>query len=71
MRHSITAAVTCVLFLGSSPAALACTGIMLRTADGSIVHGRTVEFGITIDMSIVSTFPTRHSLRLDKPTLLV
>jgi penicillin V acylase-like amidase (Ntn superfamily) len=28
--------------------ALACTGIMLKTNDGSIVHGRTVEFGITI-----------------------
>ncbi len=29
-----------------------CTGIMLRTKDGSTVHGRTVEFGITIDTSI-------------------
>ena len=25
---------------------------MLKTKDGSIVHGRTVEFGITIDTSI-------------------
>lgn len=33
--------------------ALACTGIMLKTKDGSIVHGRTVEFGITIDTSVV------------------
>ncbi len=31
---------------------LACTGIMLKTEDGSIVHGRTVEFGIYIDTSI-------------------
>ena len=30
-----------------------CTGIMLKTRDGSIVHGRTVEFGITIETSIV------------------
>ena len=30
-----------------------CTGIMLKTADGGIVHGRTVEFGIFIDTSIV------------------
>ena len=29
-----------------------CTGIMLKTKDGSIVHGRTVEFGITIDTTI-------------------
>lgn len=28
----------------------ACTGIMLRNSDGSVVHGRTVEFGITLDM---------------------
>jgi choloylglycine hydrolase len=33
--------------------ALACTGIMLRTADGSIVHGRTLEFGIFVDTDIV------------------
>lgn len=32
--------------------AAACTGIMLKTKDGSIVHGRTVEFGRTIDSSI-------------------
>lgn len=33
--------------------ALACTGIMLRAKDGAIIHGRTVEFGTTIDSSIV------------------
>ena len=38
--------------LGIAPAAEACTGIMLRTADGSVVHGRTVEFGIPIDLDI-------------------
>ncbi len=32
--------------------AAACTGIMLKTKDGSIVHGRTVEFGIYIDTTI-------------------
>lgn len=31
--------------------ASACTGIMLRNADGSIVHGRTVEFGIPLDIT--------------------
>jgi choloylglycine hydrolase len=30
-----------------------CTGIMLKTKDGAIVHGRTVEFGTVIDTSIV------------------
>ena len=38
--------------LAVSPAIL-CTGIMLKTADGGIVHGRTVEFGFFIDTSIV------------------
>ena len=32
--------------------ALACTGVMLKTSDGSLVHGRTVEFGMTIESSI-------------------
>ena len=32
--------------------AAACTGIMLKAKDGSIVHGRTVEFGNVIDSSI-------------------
>ncbi len=32
--------------------ALACTGIMLRTEDDSIVSGRTLEFGIFVDTSI-------------------
>lgn len=31
----------------------ACTGIKLKAKDGSIVHGRTVEFGITIPSSVV------------------
>lgn len=29
-----------------------CTGIMLRSEDGAIVHGRTAEFGIYIDTTI-------------------
>jgi len=33
--------------------ALACTGIMLRNADGTIVHGRTVEFGAVVDLSLM------------------
>ena len=31
----------------------ACTGIKLQTKDGSIVHGRTLEFGIDLDLSAV------------------
>ena len=32
--------------------AVACTGIMLKTTDGSFVQGRTVEFGVAIESSI-------------------
>ncbi|MGD9924569.1 MAG: linear amide C-N hydrolase [Pseudorhodoplanes sp.] len=30
----------------------ACTGIMLKTKDGAIVHGRTLEFGVPVDTSV-------------------
>ncbi len=36
-------------FSSLEPPAEACTGIMLRNADGSIVHGRTLEFGMVVD----------------------
>ena len=40
----------CGLYLSClEPPAQACTGIMLRNADGSIVHGRTLEFGMVVD----------------------
>lgn len=35
----------------SAETASACTGILLRNADGSIVHGRTVEFGLQLDIT--------------------
>lgn len=34
------------------PPAQACTGIMLRNSDGTIVHGRTLEFGVLVDTTI-------------------
>lgn len=34
--------------------AVACTGIMLRNKDGSFVHGRTLEFGAIVDVSIAA-----------------
>ena len=43
----------CALSLGLLQLpAQACTGLMLRNADGSIVHGRTLEFGILVDTTI-------------------
>lgn len=37
--------------MGSSAGLEACTGIKLTAKDGSIVHGRTLEFGIKVDAS--------------------
>jgi len=48
-------AVTAMTAFVTATAADACTGILLRNADGSVVHGRTVEFGIPLefDMAVV------------------
>lgn len=47
----------CLLFLvaclSQETSLEGCTGIRLSAKDGSIVHGRTLEFGIIIDSSIV------------------
>jgi choloylglycine hydrolase len=50
-RHSMlfrAIAAALVMSFAAAQTASACTGIMLRNADGSIVHGRTVEFGIPL-----------------------
>jgi choloylglycine hydrolase len=49
-RAAAAAAATALLAAGP---ASACTGIMLRNADGTIVHGRTVEFGIPLPLEMV------------------
>lgn len=46
-------AVSAIMALAATQTASACTGILLRNADGTIVHGRTVEFGIPLEMDIV------------------
>lgn len=40
--------------LAVTPVAEACTGIKLTNTDGTTVHGRTVEFGTKIDISIAA-----------------
>lgn len=48
--HFMMAVLTAGLaFFGKAEA---CTGIKLTAADGSFVHGRTLEFGIEVDISI-------------------
>lgn len=44
----------------------ACTGIKLHAKDGSVVHGRTLEFGIEVDISCV-VIPRGYSFRGTTP----
>eukprot|EP00828_Plagiopyla_frontata_P021116 TRINITY_DN2733_c0_g1_i1.p4 TRINITY_DN2733_c0_g1~~TRINITY_DN2733_c0_g1_i1.p4 ORF type:complete len:239 (-),score=67.48 TRINITY_DN2733_c0_g1_i1:35-751(-) len=41
------------MIVGAVPAS-ACTGIKLQTKDGTVIQGRTVEFGMTIPMGIAA-----------------
>lgn len=50
---SICFSVICVICLWTQSNAIACTGIMLRTEDNSVVHGRTMELSSAPDISIV------------------
>ena len=36
---------------GSMNLALACTGIQLKAKDGSVINGRTIEFGLNLELS--------------------
>lgn len=49
---SICFSVICVISLWAQSNAIACTGIMLRTEDSSVVHGRTMELSGAPDISI-------------------
>ena len=50
---STVMSVACTLMLISYPVANACTGIQLQTEDGTFVSGRTLEFGISFDISVI------------------
>jgi choloylglycine hydrolase len=54
LAFRLVAVATAMTFMAANTAS-ACTGILLKNADGTIVHGRTVEFGIpmVIDYAVV------------------
>lgn len=52
-RIMITAVCLIAIYLSQTQSLHACTGIKLIANDGSFVQGRTVEFGIDIDFTIV------------------
>ena len=45
-------AVAIMLFAAST--ADACTGVKLKTKDGKTVHGRTLEFGVEVETSLIA-----------------
>ncbi len=50
---SLLVGAVCALLLMSQPSAKACTGIQLKTEDGTFVSGRTLEFGIFFETSVI------------------
>lgn len=64
IRFAAFAAISLAVML-SRPAA-GCTGILLRNSDGSVVHGRTVEFGIPIEMDFAFV-PRGHAFTGSTP----
>ena len=46
--------------IATSSAAFACTGIMLKSQDGTVINGRTLEFGIPID-AIIMVIPHHYT----------
>lgn len=48
MRWKMTAMATAAAIALTTLQSEACTGIMPKTNDGPIVHGRTVEFGVIL-----------------------
>jgi len=53
-RNIFSAVTTCALLLSSGfQYAQACTGIRLIAADGTVLHARTLEFGIDLDSDVI------------------
>src|SRR5271165_4215231 len=61
----ILAAGVALSFAAATPAS-ACTGIRLKAADGSVVTGRTLEFGFYIPTDLVA-IPRRQEFVSDTP----
>jgi choloylglycine hydrolase len=54
LRKTVSVVAVCALMLGSAvQTAQACTGIRLIAADGTVVHARTLEFGVDLKSEII------------------
>lgn len=52
-RHGWFSIALTSLFILSSTPLFACTGIALKANDGSYINGRTIEFGLPLDIAII------------------
>ena len=55
-----------LVILGGSAASVACTGLKVKAIDGSTVHGRTFEFGVKVQTSII-VIPRGYSFTATTP----
>lgn len=53
LRHGWLSFSFTALFTLVSTATLACTGISLKANDGSFINGRTIEFGLPLNLSMI------------------
>ncbi len=54
MKNIKTVVVALAIILFAHNVVNACTGIMLKTKDGKTVHGRTLEFGVEVQTSLIA-----------------
>ena len=53
-RKLISCAIVCLLMMGlAAQSSLACTGIRLTATDGSVIRGRTLEFGTDLNSDVL------------------
>jgi choloylglycine hydrolase len=68
LRKSVAIVAACALMLsGAVQAALACTGVTLRAGDGSVVFGRTLEWGSFDLMSRLAVVPRGYAYTTHMP----
>jgi choloylglycine hydrolase len=68
LQKSLAAIAACALVLSSAAqSALACTGVTLKAGDGSIVFGRTLEWGSFDLMSRLEVVPRGHAYSTHMP----
>ena len=67
VRKFVSSAITgAILLCGALQSAQACTGIRLIAADGTVVHARTLEFGLDLESNVIMV-PRGYARVADTP----